>query len=121
MASHPGTYFMVCGFYPGGYSGIQEQLFGRHLAIFSMWSHNGIVPTVVRQGQGVKVRPFGGEGTGIQAYYENFPWHIGDEVHSVEIYFSITQILREINFLDSTSSKCTIFALLAYEILWQVL
>ena len=62
MASYPGTYFMVCGFSPAGYSGIQEQANGHHLAIFSMWSRNGILPTVVRQGLGIKIRPFGGEG-----------------------------------------------------------
>ena len=34
-----GTFFMVTGFGPGGYSGIQQLRGGKRVAIFSLWNN----------------------------------------------------------------------------------
>ena len=40
LSSTVNTYFMMAGFQPGGYSGIQQTGRGRH-AIFSLWDGSG--------------------------------------------------------------------------------
>lgn len=85
--SHPGSYFMACGF-NGGYFGIQ-QLTGDtpRRVLFSVWDkHKGDDPSAVPedrrvrplfQGENVTVKRFGGEGTGGQSFFD-FPWTIGE-------------------------------------------
>ncbi len=61
------TYFCVIGFYPGGYSGIQQLPGGQRVAIFSVWNcgHNSV--EAIEAGADVEVSEFGGEGTGIKS------------------------------------------------------
>ena len=77
-----GTYFMVVGWQPGGYSGIQERSKNEHVAIFSMWCRKDGVdcPKKVRSGDGVTVSNFGGEGTGLKSIKEDFPWKENEDV-----------------------------------------
>ncbi|MCX8107789.1 MAG: DUF3472 domain-containing protein, partial [Verrucomicrobiae bacterium] len=84
-ASSPGSYFMACG-WSTGYFGIQELHQGRKVAIFSVWDasrgddQNDVAPEdrveVLQVGQGVRIRRFGGEGTGAQCMTD-FDWQIG--------------------------------------------
>lgn len=83
--STPGSYFMACG-WDGGYFGIQELANGRKVALFSVWdTATGDDPNAVRpedrvevlhEGAGVRIRRFGGEGTGGQCMLD-WPWEIG--------------------------------------------
>jgi len=83
-----GSYFMACG-WTGGYFGIQELGDGRKAAIFSVWdAAKGDDPKAVRpedrvellhEGEGVRIKRFGGEGTGGQCMLD-FSWKVG-EVH----------------------------------------
>lgn len=81
--SQPGSYFEVCGF-QCGYFGIQEQGDGKHVAIFSVWDpdtadHSENEPRHVKllfQGDGVRIKRFGGEGVGGQSMMD-FDWQIG--------------------------------------------
>lgn len=83
--STPGSYFMACG-WSGGYFGIQEVRDGKKVAIFSVWDPTkGDDPKAVRpeervellhEGEGVRIKRFGGEGTGGQCMTD-FPWAIG--------------------------------------------
>ena len=85
--SVPGSYFMACG-WDKGYFGIQ-QLSGsdEKVVIFSLWDpakgdNPNAVKTedrveVVEQGEGVRIRRFGGEGTGAQCMAP-FDWKIGE-------------------------------------------
>ena len=77
-----GTYFMAVGWYPGGYSGIQQRSPNERLAIFSMWCRvDGVdCPEEVRSGDGVTVSRFGGEGTGLKSIKEDFPWKENEDV-----------------------------------------
>jgi hypothetical protein len=83
--SAEGTYFMACGF-DRGYFGIQELGGGKKVVLFSVWdpgSQNDpkSVATdrqvkVLGQGEGVRVKRFGGEGTGAQSFLD-FDWKLG--------------------------------------------
>ena len=69
------TYFAALGYSPGGYAGIQQLSGNRRVAIFSLWCfEERECPTKVRNGNGVTVSNFGGEGTGLKAIMDNFPW-----------------------------------------------
>ena len=86
-----GSYFMACGF-SKGYFGIQELANGRKLALFSIWepgeqNNPNTTPEERRvkkiaAGEGVRVKRFGGEGTGGQSFYD-FDWKIGESVRFV--------------------------------------
>jgi len=83
--STTGSYFMACG-WNGGYFGIQEISPTRKVAIFSVWdTAEGDDPGNVRQeervelleqGEGVRIKRFGGEGTGGQCMLD-WPWESG--------------------------------------------
>jgi len=83
--SAQGTYFCVCGFRQG-YFGIQELANGKKVAIFSVWdpgkqnNPNAVKEQqrvkLVYQGDQVRVKRFGNEGTGGQAMIE-CDWKIG--------------------------------------------
>ncbi|MBZ0258422.1 DUF3472 domain-containing protein, partial [bacterium] len=85
--SHPGSYFMACGF-SHGYFGIQE-IRGPEdkVAIFSVWEPgNQDDPNTVEEdrrtnplfeGEGVKVSRFGNEGTGGKSMFP-YQWKIGE-------------------------------------------
>ena len=49
------TYFMVAGFGPGGYCGIQQLPNNERKAIFSMWNQDNISVYLVNAGEGVDV------------------------------------------------------------------
>lgn len=81
----PASYFMACG-WSGGYFGVQELKDGRKVALFSVWD-----PTkgddanavrledrveVLHEGAGVRIRRFGGEGTGGQCMTD-LAWRVG--------------------------------------------
>merc|ERR1712037_100506 len=96
-----GTYFMTVGWYPGGYSGIQQTPDTKHVPsgknfLFSMWDTNtdnhgngdGGTPSYSYVDElndkadiggqvGVINTKFGGEGTG-QKIQIDYPWAIGD-------------------------------------------
>ncbi len=84
----PGSYFMACG-WSGGYFGIQEVRDGKKVVIFSVWDPTkGDDPKAVKpeervellhEGEGVRIRRFGGEGTGGQCMAD-FPWAVGETV-----------------------------------------
>ncbi len=84
--STAGSYYMVCG-WSGGYFGIQEQRGEKMVAIFSVWdTTKGDNPNAVRleervellhEGEGVRIKRFGGEGTGGQCLLD-FPWAVGE-------------------------------------------
>lgn len=86
--STPGSYFAACG-WSGGYFGIQELRDGRKVAIFSVWDPTkGDDPKAVKpeervellhEGEGVRIKRFGGEGTGGQCMTD-FPWAVGETV-----------------------------------------
>jgi len=81
-----GSYFMACG-WGGGYFGIQELGNGKKVAIFSVWDPtSGDDPRAVApeerveclfEGEGVRIKRFGGEGTGGQCMTD-FDWNIGE-------------------------------------------
>lgn len=81
----PGSYFMACG-WSGGYFGIQEVRDGKKVAIFSVWDPtkgddpNAVTPEqrveLLHEGAGVRIKRFGGEGTGGQCMTD-FPWVVG--------------------------------------------
>lgn len=83
--STPGSYFMACG-WNTGYFGIQELGNGHKVAIFSVWDPSkGDDPTAVtpeqrvellHEGEGVRIKRFGGEGTGGQCMMD-FDWATG--------------------------------------------
>jgi hypothetical protein len=84
--SYAGSYFMACGF-KHGYFGIQElNAKGDKVVIFSVWDPAGhddpdVVDAdkrvkVLYQGQDVRIRRFGGEGTGGQSMFA-YQWQIG--------------------------------------------
>jgi hypothetical protein len=80
-----GTYFMACGF-DKGYFGMQELPDGKKVILFSVWDPgNQNNPTsvasdrqvkIVAQGEGARVKRFGGEGTGAQCFLD-YDWKIG--------------------------------------------
>ncbi len=83
--SAPGTYFMVAGF-NAGYFGIQELANGKKLVLFSVWDPGeqndpNAVKTEDRvrleyNDPQVRVKRFGGEGTGGQSFFD-FDWKVG--------------------------------------------
>lgn len=83
-----GSYFMACG-WSGGYFGIQEVANGNKVVIFSVWDPTkGDDPKAVKpeervellyEGEGVRIKRFGGEGTGGQCMAD-FPWAVGETV-----------------------------------------
>ena len=83
-----GSYFMACG-WSGGYFGIQELRDGKKVAIFSVWDPtkgddpNAVTPEqrveLLHQGEGVRIKRFGGEGTGGQCMTD-FAWQPGERV-----------------------------------------
>ncbi len=85
-SSAPGTYFMVCG-WDAGYFGMQELANGKKLILFSVWDNaQGDNPDAVQEPERVKllhrdpavrVKRFGGEGTGGQSFFD-FDWRIGE-------------------------------------------
>ena len=86
--STTGSYVMACG-WSGGYFGIQELRDGKKVVIFSVWDPTkGDDPKAVKaeervellhEGEGVRIKRFGGEGTGGQCMTE-FSWSIGETV-----------------------------------------
>jgi hypothetical protein len=84
--STAGSYFMACG-WNTGYFGIQELEGGRKVALFSVWDPTegddpGVVKSedrveVLHAAEMVRIRRFGGEGTGGQCMLD-FPWKIGE-------------------------------------------
>ena len=86
--SAPGTYVSAIG-WSGGYFGIQELRDGKKVAIFSVWDPTkGDDPKAVKpeervellhEGAGVRIKRFGGEGTGGQCMVD-FPWAVGEPV-----------------------------------------
>ncbi len=84
--SAPGSYFMVCG-WSKGYFGLQELADGKKLILFSVWDPGDQNdPGSVEEPQRVKllyndpdvrVRRFGGEGTGGQSFFD-FDWKRGE-------------------------------------------
>ncbi len=86
-ASTPGSYFMACGF-SHGYFGIQELMPGEgKVVLFSVWDPgqqddpDRVAPEqrvlVLYQGEDVRVKRFGGEGTGGQSFFR-YPWKTGE-------------------------------------------
>jgi hypothetical protein len=85
--SVPGSYFMACG-WDTGYFGIQQLAEGqRKVVLFSVWDPtHGDDPKAVQegdrvevlfQGEGVRIKRFGGEGTGGQCMAP-FAWRLGE-------------------------------------------
>ncbi len=85
--STPGSFFMACG-WNTGYFGLQELVNGGKVVIFSVWDPTkgddpDAVPTddrveCVFHAPHVRVKRFGGEGTGAQCMAD-FEWNIGEE------------------------------------------
>ncbi|MFN0069662.1 MAG: DUF3472 domain-containing protein, partial [Limisphaerales bacterium] len=81
----PGSFFMAAG-WDTGYFGVQELTEGKHVAIFSVWDPTaGDDPNAVKteervellhEGAGVRIKRFGGEGTGGQCMTD-FAWTVG--------------------------------------------
>jgi hypothetical protein len=82
-----GSYFMACG-WNTGYFGIQQlDVPDDKVVLFSVWDPSrGDDPAAVKQedrvevlyeGEGVRVKRFGGEGTGGQCMWK-FNWHLGE-------------------------------------------
>ena len=86
LQSTPGSYFMAAG-WNTGYFGIQELDNSRKVILFSVWDPTqGDDPNAVKQEQrveclynapDVRIRRFGGEGTGGQCM-GSFDWKIGE-------------------------------------------
>ncbi|OJW23742.1 MAG: hypothetical protein BGO49_00455 [Planctomycetales bacterium 71-10] len=83
--SAPGTYFMVCG-WDKGYYGIQELANGKKLLIFSVWDSESDDPDaqkaeartkLLHQDEKLRVKRFGGEGSGGQSFYD-YDWKVGE-------------------------------------------
>ena len=83
-----GTYVAAVA-WSGGYFGVQELRDGKKVAIFSVWDPTkGDDPKAVKpeervellhEGAGVRIKRFGGEGTGGQCMVD-FPWAVGEPV-----------------------------------------
>jgi len=83
--SAPGTYFMVCG-WDKGYYGLQELANGKKLLIFSVWDSESNDPNaqkaeartrLLHQDEKLRVKRFGGEGSGGQSFYD-YDWKVGE-------------------------------------------
>ena len=85
-ASADGTYFMACG-WAKGYFGIQELASGKKVVLFSVWDPAAgddpakVAPEkrvkMLHQGDGVRVKRFGNEGTGGQSFFD-FDWKVDE-------------------------------------------
>jgi hypothetical protein len=94
--STTGSYFMACG-WNTGYFGIQELGDGRKVALFSVWDPTvgddpGAVKTedrveVLHADESVRIRRFGGEGTGGQCMLD-FPWKL-NEIHRFLLHATV--------------------------------
>jgi hypothetical protein len=83
--SAKGTYFMACGF-DKGYFGMQELGDGKKVVLFSVWDPgqqndpksvaSDRQVKIIAQGEGVRVKRFGGEGTGAQSFLD-YDWKVG--------------------------------------------
>jgi len=75
------SFYMVTGFSPGGYSGIQQRVGDDHVIIFSLWNagSNNVNEVAGTRGEGVEVKTFGGEGTGMKSM-KVVPWKAGEAV-----------------------------------------
>ncbi len=86
--SAPGTYFCAMGF-NSGYLGMQELSNGKKIIVFSVWDKsntddkNAVDESkrarVLETGEGVRTGRFGGEGTGVQSFYD-YDWKVGEAV-----------------------------------------
>ena len=90
--SAPGTYFCALGF-SRGYLGMQELADGKKVILFSVWDSpdeqnlsdrpedTALAKRVgvVRIGEGVREKRFGGEGTGSQSFFDH-DWELGKPV-----------------------------------------
>jgi len=85
--SQNGSYFMACGF-QHGYFGMQQlRSPDKKVVLFSVWDPgkqndpNSVADEnrvkVLHQGDGVRVKRFGGEGTGAQSFFD-YNWKIGE-------------------------------------------
>ncbi len=86
-ASQNGSYFMACGF-QHGYFGMQQlSAPERKVILFSVWDPgrqddpNQVKEAdrvkVLHQGEGVRIKRFGGEGTGAQSMFD-YRWQVGE-------------------------------------------
>lgn len=73
VRSSDATYFMAVGFHCG-YMGIQDR--NPKWVLFSVWNGDSPAEHVGEAGCGVTVRPFGGEGDGLQAF-KAYEWDVG--------------------------------------------
>ena len=97
LASTPGSYFMACG-WNTGYFGVQELVDGSKVVLFSVWDPTqGNDPRAVdlkdrveclHSDQHMKIKRFGGEGTGGQCLGA-FDWTVGVPVH-----FAVQAVLQ---------------------------
>ena len=104
------TFFMVLGYQPGGYSGIQQHPGNKRVAIFSLWCYQERdCPTEVSNGEGVKVSRFGGEGTGLKAIKYNFPWKENKDVTFIVEGRLVKHNTWDENFQNSTHQNFYLF------------
>ena len=85
-SSADGTYFMACG-WSKGYFGIQELASGKKVVLFSVWDPAAgddpaeVAPEkrvkMLHQGEGVRAKRFGNEGTGGQSFFD-FDWKVDE-------------------------------------------
>ncbi|WP_430390651.1 DUF3472 domain-containing protein [Dyella sp. 20L07] len=71
-----GSYYMANGFNVG-YFGMQVNSATERRVLFSVWDSPTGNTTLVKQGPGVTIASFGGEGTGGQSYL-SYPWVAGE-------------------------------------------
>lgn len=80
---HDNHSFPLTGWYPGGYSGIQQIDSSTRVAIFSMWNDGkGGKLSPYSHGPKVKVSSFDGEGTGLKAM-KRINWKEGQDVKMI--------------------------------------
>jgi hypothetical protein len=85
------TYYMTNGF-TGGYMGIQDRL--PKWVLFSIWDNpDGSKVKELAHGEGVTVRSFGGEGTGLQSFFP-YDWRVG------QTYQCIVNVRPDVNETD---------------------
>ncbi|CAO0794551.1 unnamed protein product [Mucor circinelloides] len=83
------TYWMANGF-TGGYMGFQHNSATERRILFSVWDDGkGSTVDVLKKGNGVTTKGFGGEGTGSQSY-KVYNWKAQDTV-----YFKVTSDVDE--------------------------
>lgn len=91
--SAAGTYFCVCG-WDAGYYGIQQLANGKKVLLFSVWDSDSDDPNAAREDERVKVvhqdprvrvKRFGGEGSGGQSFFD-LDWKL-DETYRFLVAF----------------------------------